>query len=242
MNIKATFFIVADVVEHYPGLIDKIVEKGHEIACHGLHHACKINPKTKEPLMTIEEFRKRTEQAKKILENFSGREVHGYRAPNAYISGWMLDILEELGFKYDSSVSVNSFYNKSDSLLRTVGSQPYYPVRGGLEPGNAKRGIIEVPFPYFRFLFKFPAAGGPVLRFFGAKYIMRGLNESLKRGNTVFYFHPIDITDEDFPMNISPIQKLFWLEKGRIIENRIRYIFEHTDTKIVTVTESLDRR
>jgi len=239
MKIKATFFIVADIVEHYPGLIDSIIREGHEIACHGLHHACKINPKTKEPLMTKEEFAKRTIQAKTILEKASGQPIMGYRAPNAYIAGWMIDVLEDIGFKYDSSVSVNSFYNKSDRILRKVESMPYYPIRGGLELGYQKRGIIEIPFPYFTYLFKFPTAGGPMLRFFGARYIMRGLNESLKRGNTIFYFHPIDIVDENFPMNSSVLQKLFWLEKGQSIETRIRYIMKNTDTKITTIKELL---
>ncbi len=45
LNIRATFFVVADVVEHYPGLVEQIAERGHEIACHGRHHACKIHPK-----------------------------------------------------------------------------------------------------------------------------------------------------------------------------------------------------
>ena len=40
-DVKATFFVVADVVEHYPGLVESIAERGHEIGCHGLHHACK---------------------------------------------------------------------------------------------------------------------------------------------------------------------------------------------------------
>ena len=52
-DIKATFFVVADVVDHYPGLVESIVERGHEIGCHGLHHACKVDPKTKEPLMSV---------------------------------------------------------------------------------------------------------------------------------------------------------------------------------------------
>jgi peptidoglycan/xylan/chitin deacetylase (PgdA/CDA1 family) len=42
-DINATFFVVADVVEHYPGLVESIAERGHEIGCHGLHHACKID-------------------------------------------------------------------------------------------------------------------------------------------------------------------------------------------------------
>ena len=40
-DVTATFFVVADVVEHYPELVESIVERGHEIGCHGLHHACK---------------------------------------------------------------------------------------------------------------------------------------------------------------------------------------------------------
>ena len=40
-DINATFFVVADVVDHYPGLVEEIADRGHEIGCHGLHHACK---------------------------------------------------------------------------------------------------------------------------------------------------------------------------------------------------------
>ena len=68
LNLCATFFVVADVTEHYPGLVEQIASRGHEIACHGLHHACKIHPKTKEPLISQSEFEERTLQAKKMLE------------------------------------------------------------------------------------------------------------------------------------------------------------------------------
>ena len=83
----------------------------HELACHGLNHACKIDPETKKQLMSVEEFEQRTLVAKKMLEKISGEKLVGYRAPNALVGGWMVDSLEKLGFKYDSSVSVNSFYN-----------------------------------------------------------------------------------------------------------------------------------
>jgi peptidoglycan/xylan/chitin deacetylase (PgdA/CDA1 family) len=36
-EVTATFFVVADVVDHYPGLVESIAERGHEIGCHGLH-------------------------------------------------------------------------------------------------------------------------------------------------------------------------------------------------------------
>jgi len=69
-EVTATFFVVADVVEHYPGLVESIVERGYEIGCHGLHHACKIDPKTKEPLMSVKKFEDRTLEAKETLEKW----------------------------------------------------------------------------------------------------------------------------------------------------------------------------
>lgn len=226
LNIRATFFVVADVVEHYPGLVEQIAERGHEIACHGRHHACKIHPKTKQPLMSQCEFEERTLQAKKMLEEASGQEVVGYRAPAAYVGGWMLDSLEKLGFKYDSSVCVNSFYNKTDSSLKGVDTRPYYPQKGSLEPG-IKRGIIEIPLSYFKFGLKFPTGGGPMLRFLGARYIMLGLKQSLKRGDSLVYFHPIDISDEKFPSGFSAKRPFYWAIKGNIVERRVRYILQN---------------
>jgi len=237
-NIHATFFVVADVTEHYPGLVEQIVERGHEIACHGLHHACKIHPRTKKPFISQEEFESRTLQAKEMLEKASGQKVIGYRAPAAYVAGWMIDSLEKLGFKYDSSVSVNSFYNKSDSKLSGVGTRPYYPREHSLEPGE-QREIMELPWPYFQFGLKFPTGGGPLLRFLGARYIQRGLEQSQKRGDTLFYFHPIDIATEKFPSGFAAKRPFYWLIKGEVVERRIRYILTSTDNHMGICAEML---
>ena len=159
-DIKATFFVVADVVEHYPGLVESIAERGHEIGCHGLHHACKIDPKTKEPLMSVKDFEERALKAKEMLERVCKDKVIGYRAPNALVGGWMLDALEKIGFKYDSSVSANSLYNKTDSSLKGVSSHPYYPQKNGLEIGEERK-IVEFPWAYWNvFGFKIPTSGG----------------------------------------------------------------------------------
>ena len=221
-NITATFFVVADTIEHYPGLIEAVVDRGHELACHGLHHACKIDPDTKVPLMSNEDFEQRTLTAKKILEKISGEKVVGYRAPNALIGGWMLDSLEKIGFKYDSSVSVNSLYNKTDSPLKTVTSVPYYPQEGGLEVDN-DRNFIEFPWAYYQNILKIPSCGGPVLRFLGAQLILNGLIQSLKRGHTIFYFHSLDISCTQFP-SVGNRRPFYWCLKGKLVEQRIKYI------------------
>jgi len=227
-NITATFFVVADVVENYPGLVELIAEKGHEIACHGLHHSLKIHPKTKKPLMSIDEFKRRTLKAKKMLEKACGDRVIGYRAPGAYVAGWMLDALEDLGFKYDSSVCVNSLYNKTDSSLNGVSSYPYYPQKGGLESESGeKRKLVEFPWAYWDiFGLKIPTSGGPMLRFLGAHVVLKGLKSSLKRGHTVFYFHPIDISSDRFP-KVGKGRQLYWIVKGETVEKRIRYILKN---------------
>jgi len=225
-EITATFFIVADVVLRYPGLVESIADEGHEIACHGLDHSCKIDPTTKLPLFSPQEFRERTLRAKMILEKATGQKIIGYRAPTALIGGWMIDVLEEIGFMYDSSVSVNSLYNKSDSSLLGVTSAPYFPQAGSLQPAP-HRNIIEFPWSYYSFGgCKVPASGGPMLRFLGAYMILKGLEQSLGRGNAVFYFHPIDISCENFPKT-GKGRPLYWMIKGDIIEKRITYILKN---------------
>ena len=223
-NVTATFFVVADVVEHYPGLVESIVERGHEIGCHGLHHTCKIDPKTKEPSMSGGEFEERTSEAKRTLEKVCKEEVVGYRAPNAFVGGWMLDSLEKIGFKYDSSVCVNSLYNKTDSSLKGVSSYPYHPENGGLDAGGG-RGFVEVPWAYYDVGFKIPTSGGPMLRFLGGRVILKGLKQSLKRGHTVLYFHPIDVSYEKFP-EVGKGRPLYWAVKGKVVERRVRYILK----------------
>lgn len=223
-NVTATFFVVADIIDHYPGLVESVAERGHELACHGLHHACKIDPETKERLMSTEEFEQKTLLAKRILEKISGERVVGYRAPNALIGGWMVDSLERIGFKYDSSVSVNSLYNKTDSSLKTVSSFPYYPLKSGLEAGD-DRNFVEFPWAYYQNILKIPTSGGPILRFLGTPLVLNGLVQSLKRGHTIFYFHPLDISYTKFP-SIGNNRPFYWCIKGKSVESRIRHILK----------------
>ncbi|MCT7528525.1 polysaccharide deacetylase family protein [Aliarcobacter cryaerophilus] len=223
-NIKATFFWVAEYAQRFPDLLQLVVKEGHEIACHGLEHYSKINKITKEDTFSKETFIERTKKAKDILEKLSGQEIIGYRAPNAYISGTIVDYLEELGFKYDSSVSVNSMYNKTSSNLIGVDTKCYYPKKSSLDVGEEKREILEFPWSYYTFLGKkIQSAGGPFLRLFGQTLIMKGIDESLKKGDTVFYFHPIDICNEDIPTDNKKL-KLMWYFKGDFVKNRIEQV------------------
>ena len=225
LEIQATFFVVADVVDNYPGLVEEISDRGHEIGCHGLHHECAINPDTKEARFTSEEYRKKLEQARDILKDASGQKITGFRAPNAYVSGWMLDVLRKLGFRYDSSVAKNSLYNKTDSTLEEVETTPYTPARGSLLPGNG-RDLIEFPWPYYDFsVAKIPVAGGPLIRLLGYRIVNRGIQQCLRRGHTVFYFHPIDMARDRFP-DVGNLKRrpTFRIGRGKTAEKRIKRV------------------
>jgi len=242
-GITATFFIVADVVDHYPGLVKSIAERGHEIGCHGLHHECTIDPDTKEPRFSREEYANHLSRAKQKLEAASGKKVSGYRAPAAYVAGWVIDVLEEVGFNYDSSVSQNSLYNKTDQELGEVETIPYTPKRGTLTPGG-DRDVIEIPWPYFDVkIGKIPAAGGPLIRLFGRRIIQAGIEQSLQRGDSVLYFHPVDIARQSFPsVGNTRRRPAYWLFKGKRTEARIRTLLSGLPSSRLTTCSSIHNR
>ncbi len=100
-NTKATFFVLGWVAQRLPHLIRAIHSAGHEVACHGYSHQLiyRQNPQV---------FRTETVRAKQCLEDIIGSAVIGYRAASYSIvkqSVWALEILDELGFKYDSSIN-----------------------------------------------------------------------------------------------------------------------------------------
>lgn len=71
-GLRATFFVVAEIIDYYPGLLEKIVARSHEIACHGLHHICFLDPKTKKPLTSQVQFESQATEGKRKLEEVTG--------------------------------------------------------------------------------------------------------------------------------------------------------------------------
>ena len=241
-GIRATFFWVAEYARRFPDALRRCAAAGHEIACHGLTHFPKFEPATKRPNFTPAEFKTRTVEARKILEDLAGQAVMGYRAPNAYIAGWMLDVLEELGFAYDSSVSVNSIYNKTnEEQLAGVDTRPYFPVRGALRCGTESRGLVEFPWPFFRVAgLKIQSAGGPYLRFFGSGLVLAGLRQSLPRGPAVFYFHPVDMCREAIPLPFSWKRPMMWWFKGDLVRRRIECVLDAIAPNAVNFRTALE--
>ncbi len=118
----------------------------------------------------------------------SGKEVLGYRAAAASITGrtwWALDILAELGFRYDSSVF--PFHGRHG-----VAGVPTGPHWIDTSPG---RSIYEVPLTVVNLLgLRLPCCGGGYLRHFPWAYTAATMRILESRGRSaVVYLHPYEL-------------------------------------------------
>lgn len=179
-EVKATFFIVGWVAKRHPSIVQNIQKAGHEIGCHSYAHRKVYD-------LTSDQFKEDTQQAKNILETISGAKVYGYRAPSYSItkkSLWALDILEELGFTYDSSIF--PIYHDNYGI-------PDAP-RFKHELANHK--LTEYPISTtLMFGRKIPISGGGYFRLFPYWFTKMGLKAINKRENKpfMFYLHPWEI-------------------------------------------------
>lgn len=195
-NVKATFFVLGFIVEQHPNMVKKIAKEGHEIASHGYGHQLVYK-------QTPQEFKEDVHKSKVLLEECVGQEVIGYRAPSWSItekSLWGLDILEELGFKYNSAIfPTKNFLYGIPYAPRT----PHYATIYGKRdlniitapPSTAKFGNINIPF-----------SGGAYFRLLPEKMIEHftdKFNEK-EKSPVVFYLHPREIDPK------QPRLKLKW--------------------------------
>jgi len=96
-HIKGTFFCTGNVAEHLPEHIRIIEHKGHEIACHGLNHERLTQ-------LNFNKCQNSISESKKIIENIChNTEILGFRAPYLKPPKFLFKVLNNLGFKYDSS-------------------------------------------------------------------------------------------------------------------------------------------
>ncbi|MGH8728170.1 MAG: XrtA system polysaccharide deacetylase [Burkholderiales bacterium] len=183
-NAHATFFTLGWIGEHYPEVVRRIARGGHEIASHGYMHerASDLSP---------DEFREDVIRAKSLLEDLSGAEVKGYRAPSFSIgprNWWALDVLHEARYRYSSSIYPirHDHYGVPDA--------PRFAYRP-----SEKHDLVELPITTVAAIGRnWPAGGGGYFRLFPyalSRSLLRRVNE--RDGQAcIFYFHPWELDPE----------------------------------------------
>ena len=98
---RATFFVLGWHARHRPEVVRRIAASGHEIGC----STFLVRPMS---AMTVAGFTGMVTSAREAIEDAAGLPVVGFRAPAFALhprSGWAFEVLESLGFAYDSSLA-----------------------------------------------------------------------------------------------------------------------------------------
>lgn len=181
-GIHATFFVLGWVARRSPELVREIHAAGHEVACHGLSHELIYR-------QSREVFLEETRASKHLLEDTIGAEVAGYRAASWSItreSLWALDVIHDLGFRYDSSVFpiVHDRYGVPDA--------PQRPSRIATPAGKS---LVEFPPSTVRLAgVRVPVAGGGYFRLLPYWLTRAGLRKLNRLAQPfIFYLHPWEV-------------------------------------------------
>ena len=197
----ATFFVVGELLEFRPEIFDKIIENGHEIGFHTMHHTKLDNIGSKE---------KFTEEIKKF-EQLTKKKSKGFRAPTFSLNqttSWAIDVLQKNNYMYDSSVvpAKTDLYG-----LPNAKNYPYKISSDSLEENDENSEFLEFPLLTTKFLGKkIPAGGGFYLRFLPLKTIKHAIKSNEKdQIPATFYIHSWELTPEFMPKISLPVKDNF---------------------------------
>jgi polysaccharide deacetylase family protein (PEP-CTERM system associated) len=185
-GVKGTFFTLGWVAQRRPDMMRRIADAGHEIASHGWDHA---------RVFTFDRagFAADLIRTRDVLQDVTGQQVTGYRAPSFSIdtrAPWAHEVLAEQGYRYSSSVApiVHDHYG-----WREAPRFAFRPVTGA--------DLIEIPVTTAEWAGRRMAAGGGgffrLLPYALSHWALRRVNRHDGRP-ALTYFHPWEI-DPDQP-------------------------------------------
>lgn len=147
-GVKATFFVPAHTAVSFNKETRRILDGGHEIGIHGYCHETPVGLSKSDEASLLD-------RAMAKLRNALGQDFSpiGYRSPAWDLSENSIELLEERGLIYDSSLMADDYRPYLASRGFTVSEEEY---RAG-PPSK----IVEIPvawelddFPHFMFLNK----------------------------------------------------------------------------------------
>ena len=208
-NIKATFFVIGNETKsrNYQLMIQKMHSDGHEIANHTFSHPFNFSKLPKH------EKKEEIKLCGQLIKDITGKEPVGFRAPGWNIDSDTIEILNKMGYLYDSSLypSYFSYISTLYMLLINRGKvhsksiskfsytfaplTPYHPKKGEIwRTGNMR--IFEFPInvtPFLRIPFfgTFLFSTGKI--FFDSSYKAIKSNKLLLN----YELHAVELYDRD---------------------------------------------
>lgn len=199
-GIRTTWFTPGHTVDTFSDWCRKVQEDGHEFGHHGYYHEVP-------PGITLETERRLMDLAFTAFDKVLGLRPTGYRSPYWDYSDNTLDLVEEFGFTYDSSLMARDLV-------------PYRPRRWQVNwekanvPGKASH-VLEVPVNWYLDDF-------PPLAYTGAQAGMQDTETILRRWRDIFDYAYDNVENAVFascvhPQVIGQPHHIMWYE--RLIEH-----------------------
>lgn len=186
----ATFFVVGELLEFKPDLLDKIIGNGHEIGFHTMKHT-----------RLTSDYKDAFDVEIKKFAQLTSKKSKGFRAPTFsldYSTAWAIDVLEANDYVYDSSVvpAKTTMYG-----IPNAEQKPYKISSQILNQNDPNGKLIEFPLIVTSiFGKKIPVAGGFYLRTLPIKIIKNAIEKSEKSSiPATFYIHSWELVPELMP-------------------------------------------
>ena len=215
-NIKASFFIVGELIQTLKKTIKNLDIQGHDIGLHSYFH--------KRPVVqNINEFIKDTKDTISEMKSILPNNSFGYRSPCFAIDRERLDEVIKLGIQYDASkiiqkehpLYVNLDLDGFEKQERDIYKKDFFKV---FEVSTIKFLGVNIPI-----------AGGGYLRIIPWPIYIWLLKKYLKESTFInFFIHPFELSSMNFdlPENTTYLTKFRYNYKRNKVEKRLNRIIE----------------
>lgn len=203
-DIKSTLFTLSSIAPNIKDELIYAIKNNHEVGSHGVEHQLPLS-------LSQNGFIEDAIKSKRDLEDITGTEILGYRAPCFSLNNELFEQLKKIGFNYDSSAinfTKHQYYGNIDLSSFTKKIDNVYQ----LGP------MTEFELPTTRiFGNTIPISGGGYLRIFPWWIMNKLISDFLKKNQTYFlYIHPFELSKKALPkVNDLSLLKNFRFKYGQ---------------------------
>jgi hypothetical protein len=195
VGVRATFFVAGRFANRYARVVREVAGRGHVLGTHGWEHgSLKASDDEDFSLAPAVQQTRWLTDASHAVEDASGVSPTAFRAPNLLVSETTVRVLQDAGYRYDSSVTPRRLSVGPRGVRRTryyrAPLEPYHPSLDDLSVRGAST-VLEVPPSAFLLPLNMSA-----LRVLGLLPIRWALDRLWSRSSVlVFYAHPAEFVD-----------------------------------------------
>lgn len=215
-NIKASFFIVGELIQTLKNTIKHLDNDGHDVGLHSYSH---VRPVEQDINKFIQDTKKTISEMRNILPNNS----FGYRSPCFAIDRERLNEVIKLGIEYDAS----KITQKEHPLYVNLDLDGFEKQERDIYKKDSFK-VFEVSTIKFLGV-NIPLAGGGYLRIIPWPLYIWLLKKYLKKSNFInFFIHPFELSSMNFdlPDNTPPLTKFRYNYNRNKVEKRLNKIIK----------------